>query len=278
MTGANPSIETDQARIERERLFWDQHAQTALAGFPEDDFRTGPDDRYDRTVAWLPYLGMPEYIDCVLKELGDVAGKSILDLGTGNGFLASLLAARGANVDGVDVSEESLNLARYRARVSGVADRVHLHNMPVEKLGFPDNSFDGIGGVFLLHHLDLALGLKEIHRVLRPGGVAVFIETWGRNKLLMAARSKLTGRFGIEKAGSDDEAPLDRKAQRLLAESPFRRVGYNFPNLLFFRMAGYIPMAQRPPIPAICKGLDILGGAIPGLRSFSYWTVISLYK
>lgn len=278
MTGANPSIETDQARIERERLFWDQHAKTALSGLPEDDFRTGPDDRYDRTVPWLPYLGMPKYVDCVLKELGDVSGKAILDLGTGNGFLASLLAARGATVDAVDVSDASLDLARYRARVSGLADRVRVHNMPVEELAFPDNSFDGVGGVFLLHHLDLARGLKEIHRVLRPGGVAVFIETWGRNKLLMAARSMLTGRFGIDKAGSDDEAPLDRKAQRLLSASPFRQVRYSFPNLLFFRMAGYIPIAQRPPLPALCSGLDAVGGAFPGLRSFSYWTVISLHK
>ena len=270
--------QTDQARIERERQFWDEHARTALGGHPPEDYRTGPDDRYDRTVPWLPYIGMPAYVERVLQEIGDVSGKSVLDLGTGSGFLAALLAARGAQVDAVDVSDASLELARIRAHLSGVTDRVRLHNMPVEALGFADNSFDRVAGVFLLHHLDLARSLAEIHRVLRPGGVAAFIETSARNKLLMAARSTLAGRFGIEKAGSEDEAPLDRTAHRILADSSFSRVEYCFPNLLFFRMAGYMPWARFGPLPAIWSGLDTVAGMIPGLRSFSYFVVVILRK
>jgi len=270
--------ETDPNRIERERLFWDDHARATLGGHAPDDFLTGPDDRYDRTVPWFPYIGMPGYVDRLLAELGDVSGKSVLDLGTGSGFLAALLAARGAQVDAVDVSEASLELARMRARLSGVADRVRLHNMPIEALRFPDQSFDRVAGTFLLHHLDLARGLAEIHRVLRPGGVAVFIETWGRNRLLMAARGILTGRFGIEKASSEDEAPLDRSARRILANSSFRRVEYCFPSLLFFRMACYMPWARLSPLPAIWHGLDGAAGLIPGVRSFSYYAVVILRK
>ena len=270
--------ETDQARIERERIFWDEDARTNLGGHRPEDYLTGPDDRYDRTVPWLPYLGMPAYVDRALAELGEISGKSVLDLGTGNGFLAALLAARGAQVDAVDVPDASLELARMRARVSGVADRVRLHNMPIEALRFPDKSFDRIAGTFLLHHLDLARGLAEIHRVLRPGGVAVFIETWGRNKVLMTARWALVGRFGIEKAGSEDEAPLDRSARHILGKSGFSRVEYRFPNLLFFRMAGYIPWARLGPMPAIWRGLDTVAGLIPGVRSFSYYVVVILRK
>lgn len=270
--------ETDQTRIERERSFWDERARTTLNGHPPEDYFTGPDDRYDRTVPWLPYIGMPAYIDRLLAEIGEVSGKSVLDLGTGSGFLAALLAARGAQVDAVDVSDASLEVARMRALLSGVADRVRLHNMPIESLSFPDNSFERIVGTFLLHHLDLARGLAEIHRVLRPGGVAVFIETWARNKLLMAARSVLTGRFGIEKAGSDDEAPLDHSACRILTNSSFSRVEYGFPNLLFFRMAGYMPWARLGPFPALWSGLDTVAGFIPGVRSFSYYAVVILRK
>ena len=270
--------QTDQSRVERERIFWDEHARSTLGGHPPEDYVTGPDDRYDRTMPWLPYIGMPAYVDRVLAEVGEVSGKSVLDLGTGSGFLAALLAARGAQVDAVDVSDASLELARMRARLSGVADRVRLHNMPIEALRFPDKSFDRIAGMFLLHHLDLTRGLAEIHRVLRPGGVAVFIETSARNKVLMTARSALTGRFGIEKAGSKDEAPLDRSARRILTNSSFRRVEYCFPNLLFFRMACYIPWAVLGPLPAIWSGLDMVAGLIPGVRRFSYYAVVILRK
>ena len=277
MDGVRPRA-TGQARVERERKFWNQHARTSLGGRPLADYLTGPDDRYDRTVPWLPYIGMPDYIDCMLAELGDVSGKAILDLGTGSGFLATLLAARGAQVDAVDVADASLDLARYRAEVSGVADRVRVHNMPVEALAFPDNSFDRVTGVFLLHHLDLKPSLAGIHRVLRPGGVGVFIETSARNKLLMAARATLAGRFGIEKASSDDEAPLDRTARRILAESPFACVEYHFPSLLFFRMAGYMRWARVAPLPALWHGLDTVAGLIPALRSISYFVVVVLRK
>jgi SAM-dependent methyltransferase len=270
--------ESEQSRIERERLFWDQAIQANLGDCPPEYYVTGPDDRYDRTVPWLPYIGMPAYIECVLAEIGDVSEKRVLDLGTGSGFLATLLAARGASVDAVDVSDASLDVARFRANVSGVADRVRLHNMPVESLGFPDASFDRVSGVFLLHHLDLDQGLSEIYRVLRPGGVAAFVETWGRNKVLMAARSMLTGRFGIAKAGSDDEAPLGRAAVRSLAKSKFSQVEYNFPDLLFFRMAGYIPWARLGPLPAVLSGLDSIGGLIPAFRSLSYFAVVVLRK
>jgi ubiquinone/menaquinone biosynthesis C-methylase UbiE len=278
MASGAPPNEVDQTRIERERLFWDEHARESLAGRPLEDYRTGPDDRYDRTVPWLPYIGMPEYIEQVLAEIGDVTGKSVLDLGTGSGFLAALLAARGAQVDAVDVSDASLDLAQFRAKLSGVADRVRLHNMPVESLSFPANSFDSVAGLFLLHHLDLASSLAGIHRVLRPGGVAAFVETSARNKLLMAARSTLTGRFGIEKAGSEDEAPLGREARRIIASSGFSGVRYCFPNLLCFRMAGYMPWARVGPLPSVWRGLDTVAGMIPGLRSYSYFVVVVLRK
>jgi SAM-dependent methyltransferase len=189
-----------------------------------------------------------------------------------------LLACRGARVDAVDISGAALDLARLRADLSGVGDRVRLHNMPVDKLGFPDDSFDRIVGAFLLHHLDLPHCVAEMHRVLRPGGVAVFVETWGRNKLLMAARSTLTGRFGIEKAGSEDEAPIGRTARRILAEGPFSRIEFSFPDFLFFRMAGYLRWARIGPLPAVWRTLDLAAGSIPALRAFSYFAVVILRK
>ena len=142
MTHEQRQIETDRARIEREGLFWNQQARTALGSHLPEDFRTGPNDRHDRTVPWLPYIGMPAYIERLLLEIGDVSGKPVLDLGTGSGFLAALLAARGAQVDAVDVSDASLELARIRAGLSGVSDRVRTSLGPTARASIPTGSAD----------------------------------------------------------------------------------------------------------------------------------------
>jgi len=278
------AVPSDLSRIERERAFWDERARSAPEHAGEADPLHGPDmavhpdDRCDRTVPWLPYLGLPALIDRVVREVGDVRGLSVLDIGTGTGFLTSLLAVRGAEVAAIDVSEVSLEVAARRARASGVADRVRLLAMPGEALAFPDNSFDRAVGVFVLHHLDLSKAAAEIHRVLRPGGTAVFIETWGGNPLLMAARKFLTGRFGIEKASSDDERPLGRAARQHLAAGGFSSVEYVFPDLLFLRMLCYLPSGRQVGIQRVLKALDAVLYHIPGLRRWSYFCLVVLRK
>jgi ubiquinone/menaquinone biosynthesis C-methylase UbiE len=61
--------------------------------------------------------------DLIMSELPDMAGKRVLDVGTGSGRYAVELAARGASVTGVDFSSEMLTLAREAARQRGVAGR-----------------------------------------------------------------------------------------------------------------------------------------------------------
>lgn len=272
------TAEKNTARAARERQFWDERARLAAGEPPPDDYRVAAGDRCDRTVPWLPYIGMPAYVDEAVGALGDVAGSTVLDIGAGTGFMTALLALRGAAVDAVDVSPEALAVCAMRVEASGVSSRVRLHCMPGERLDFPDRRFDRVTGIFVLHHLDLAAGLGEIHRVLRPGGVAVFIETWGRNPMLMLARRFLTGRFGIEKASSDDERPLDRQARRILASGPFAEVRYLFPELLCFRMLGYVPLARGPAPRGFWRAADLALGKIAMLRRLSYFCVVVLRK
>src|SRR4051794_8719055 len=74
-----------------------------------------------------------------------------------------------------------------------------------EDLPFPDASFDAVWGNAILHHLDLARAGRELARVLRPGGVAVFCEPWGGNPLLGLARRWLPY---PGKDRTPDEVPL----------------------------------------------------------------------
>ena len=80
---------------------------------------------------------------------------------------------------------------------------------------FRDGTFDYVTGVFILHHLDLRRAVPEIHRVLRPGGKAVFVENSAYNGFLMLGRALLTGRFGIHKSSSKDEYPLGARQEAM---------------------------------------------------------------
>ncbi|MCC5575358.1 methyltransferase domain-containing protein [Microtetraspora sp. AC03309] len=104
----------------------------------------------------------------MLELAGDVDGAKVLDVGCGAGHYAVELLARGAQVVGVDGSRTLLEHAR--ARVGERAEFL-LHDLE-EPLNFAhDASFDGAVCALVFHHLTHRVQLlRELHRVLRPGG------------------------------------------------------------------------------------------------------------
>jgi ubiquinone/menaquinone biosynthesis C-methylase UbiE len=108
--------------------------------------------------------------------LGDVEGKKVLDFGCGSGEDAVFLAKKGAIVSAFDISQEAVNLTRARAKENNVEDRIDLKVTNGHKLDYGSEEFDAVYGRSVLHHLDLDAASKEIRRVLKTGGNAVFIE------------------------------------------------------------------------------------------------------
>src|SRR5205807_1094253 len=100
------------------------------------------------------------------------------------------------------IAEGQVVEATQRAEAAGLADRVDFLVDDAHATTFPDDSFDLIVGVAILHHLDLEVALREIRRVLRPGGRAVFLEPLWHNPLLRLGR-RLT-----PSARTPDEHPL----------------------------------------------------------------------
>ncbi len=110
--------------------------------------------------------------------------KKVLDYGCGTGIHSLAPLKYGAKeVIGIDLSEESLKIARQRAEKEGLANKTQFIKMDCEKLEFPDNDFDIIldGGAF--SSLDLDKALSELARVLKPDGKLIGIETFGHNPL-----------------------------------------------------------------------------------------------
>ena len=127
-------------------------------------------------------------VDFYLRELGDLAGRRVLDAGCGGGLVARELAAAGAEVVGVDRSLGSLGVAR-RATNGGF----HPAQGRLERLPFAAGSFDAVVAADVLEHLpDLPAAVAELARVLAPGGSFVF-DTVNRTFW-----SWFTGVFGLE--------------------------------------------------------------------------------
>jgi SAM-dependent methyltransferase len=107
------------------------------------------------------------------------AGQRVLEVGCGIGTDAIQFARAGADVTAIDLSEESLSIARCRFAIEGREARLILSD--AEHLPFPDNSFDFAYSHGVLHHTPSPnIAVKEIFRVLRPGASAL-VMLYNRN-------------------------------------------------------------------------------------------------
>jgi SAM-dependent methyltransferase len=109
----------------------------------------------------------------------------VLDLGCGPGFWTVELARQGARrVVAADISSRALGLARRRCEMYGVTATFRQEN--AESLSFNDGEFSHVNCQGVIHHTpDTAACIREIARVLRPGGTAV-VSVYHRNLILRA--------------------------------------------------------------------------------------------
>lgn len=252
---------TGTDRRQAEQQFHDRQAAARAAAF-----RAG---RADLRFADDDYLDHESWIRPAVARLGDVRGRRVLDYGCGHGMAAVVLARRGADVTAFDLSPGYVREAQERAAANSV--RITCRVADAEELPFPDRAFDAVWGNAVLHHLDLSRAGRELSRVLRPGGVAVFCEPWGGNPLLALARRRLPY---PGKDRTPDERPLRRADLVRLRES--------FPALQVhgFQLVGMIRRVIRSQ--GIGRAADAVDGtllrAIPALTAWCRYVVLTLPK
>ena len=115
----------------------------------------------------------------------DWAGKTVLDVGCAGGFMSEALDARGAAVTGIDPAEDAIAAAQAHAQQGS---RDIRYDVGVgEALPYADESFDAVVCVDVLEHVaDLEQVIREIARVLKPGGLFLF-DTINRNPIARLA-------------------------------------------------------------------------------------------
>lgn len=142
----------------------------------------------------------------------------VLDYGCGDGNSLNMYSPYFKYGYGIDISEMRIARARSFLMKNNV-NNVDVHVMDAMNTDFEDHKFDVIYGTAILHHLDLNKALRELKRILKPNGNAIFFEPMGTNFLINLYR-KLTPQ------------------SRTIDEQPFRKVEIDlilsyFPNSQF---------------------------------------------
>lgn len=156
--------------------------------------------RYDWLV-WLFTFGRPlHFRELMLRPAQLGSGEAVLDVSCGTGALALLAKEQvgpEGRVHGIDASEEMISYARKKAARTELA--VAFDVAPAQQLPFDDASFDVVLNTLALHHLPKPSryeALREIGRVLKPGGRAVIVDFGESNKPIHGLFGLLRHRHG----------------------------------------------------------------------------------
>lgn len=186
-------------------------------------------------------------------------GADVLECGCHEGALAHLLDSFGpSSLTGIDISRRAIEEAS--------AERGHLAEylvMDAAAMTFPDKKFDLVMGRAILHHLDFEQALLGIHRVLRPGGHAVFMEPLRSNPAAKLFRA-LT-----PKARTPDEAPLTA-AQVRFGDNLFGVGSHFFANLASVPVGVVSSLLVRSPNNWAMRTADVIDRAL-ARTPVRYW-------
>lgn len=245
---------TDDNVVEREQKFHDER-------FADDTLRQSKVGRFYKIAASIhkEYQGQLQRFS---------AHGKVLEYGCGKGGAAFFLAERAVDVTGIDISTVAIKEASNLALKRGLSN-VKFLLMNAEQLEL-DEKFNLICGSGILHHLNLPNALREIKRVLQPGGHAVFIEPLGHNPFINLYR-KFTPNIR-----SPDEHPLLVKDLEMI-KNLFPKVDVRYYYLTSILAAFFTKTVIFTPLFWILENLDKGLLKLPWVRNWA-WQVLLVMR
>lgn len=191
-------------------------------------------------------------------------GTSVLEIGCGTGIFSRYFAETGAAVTSMDISPDLI----AQAEKETTAPVTYLIG-DAERLPFPEASFDVVAGSSILHHLDPDIALKEIHRVLRPGGRLAFAEPNMMNPQIAVQKNipfikKMLG-----------DSPDERAFTRWQMTSLLKKM--RFTDIAVFPYDFLHPLVPQPLIPVV-SGIGTVLEKIPVVKEIAGSLVIAARK
>ena len=171
------------------------HALALFEGLPR---------HYDRMGAFLSFGQDPLWRRALVRALDPQPGERVLDVATGTGMVAAALVRRsGCEVVALDQSEAMLAAARARiAADPQLASRISFVAGEAEQLPFRDAEFDRLVFTYLLRYVDdRAATMRELVRVVKPGGRIGMVEFGVPPALPLRALWRVHTRFGLPLLG-----------------------------------------------------------------------------
>lgn len=174
---ATPYNETEEKREQIKRMF--NHIAPKY-------------DSLNRLISW----GMDrKWRSKAIQLLRPYNPSLVLDIATGTGdFAIGMMHEQPSiqRIEGIDISEEMLRLAKEKIRTEGLENRIFLHKGDATDLPFEDNRFEAVTIAFGLRNVDhINIALREAHRVLKHESPIVILELTEPSNMLMRACYKL---------------------------------------------------------------------------------------
>ncbi len=256
----SPSADLDAARYGRERAFFDTHsAATEIRPMGRAVL-----ERYAHPRR--PHLFMKEWMFHLVKSARD---KTVLELGCGEGVSSVQLAYAGCKVVGVDLSPQSIEVARARAAINGVEVEFRVGNIETDEIGYEQYGIVWCGNI--LHHVvpSLEAVIRKAYDALKPGGLFVACEPVAYTAWLQAIRRLMPA----SNYATADEQPL-RASELQVVRKQFPNTTYRY-----FRILARIDrMTRNLWLIALAAAIDNLILRLRGAQQLAGHVVVSATK
>jgi ubiquinone/menaquinone biosynthesis C-methylase UbiE len=200
---------------------------------------------------------MNRKVNTMLELTAFPRGSHLLEVGCANGVYTFELARLGFQMTGLDLSPECVRVATQQAERAGLS-HIDFTVGDAETLSqFEDNTFDGVISFSVLRYVsDPARAIREIHRVLRPGGMAVVDFPNKRSPWFTFLKPLLTGQTHIH-----DHQYTTGQVKRMLQEAGFQK--------LSLRRILYTPKTIPGWALPVMRIIDYVGERTPGFNQFA---------